>query len=443
MSEALPRRVLAWYGDDFTGSTDVLESLASRGLPAALFLEQPDDGFLSRFEEYRAFGLAGSSRSESPAWMSERLPTAFEWLRGLGAAICHYKVCSTFDSSPEVGSIGRALEIGQRVFGGSYVPIVVGAPSLGRYVAFGNLFANAGGETHRIDRHPTMSRHPVTPMHEADLRLHLRLQTESRIESFNLLDLAAPDAEDRLAAKLGSRPDAVLFDGVDGRSLEQAGRLVWNPRFRQPFAVGSSGVEYALTGAWIADRLLDGRCLSASSQRVDRMLALSGSCSPVTEQQIAYAGRNGFALVRLDAAALVSADSSENVLQAAVQCAVAALQQGRSAILYTGGRIEVGGSNAEQIRFRHCLGERAGRALDMTLEQSGVRRVVVAGGDTSSQAGRQLGIAALTFVSALAPGAPLCRAWSSRAGRDGIEIVFKGGQCGNEDFFSAALACGS
>jgi uncharacterized protein YgbK (DUF1537 family) len=63
----------------------------------------------------------------------------------------------------------------------------------------------------------------------------------------------------------------------------------------------------------------------------------------------------------------------------------------------------------------------------------------VAGGDTSSHAGQQLGIDALTFVSHLAPGAPLCRAWSQIPGRQGLEIVFKGGQCGKEDFFELVL----
>src|SRR3546814_8091875 len=73
------------------------------------------------------------------------------------------------------------MEIGARQFGG-VVPIVVGAPHLGRYVVFGNLFAVAGGdEVFRIDRHPTMARHPVTPMHEADLRRHLAAQTDMPI----------------------------------------------------------------------------------------------------------------------------------------------------------------------------------------------------------------------------------------------------------------------
>jgi uncharacterized protein YgbK (DUF1537 family) len=81
------------------------------------------------------------------------------------------------------------------------------------------------------------------------------------------------------------------------------------------------------------------------------------------------------------------------------------------------------------------LGERAGRILDRVLKRSGLRRAVIAGGDTSSHAGRQLGIGALTFVSHMAPGAPLCKAWSRSPSRQGLEVVFKGGQCGRDDFF--------
>ncbi len=156
----------AFYGDDFTGSTDVLEQLAAGGVPAVLFLRMPDAALRDRFADVRAIGLAGDSRSRSPEWMDDHLPAAFDALSD--GAIVHYKTCSTFDSAPRIGSIGRAMDIGLRIFGGP-AAILVGAPHLRRYVAFGNLFAAAGAEVYRIDRHPTMSRHPVTPMHEADL----------------------------------------------------------------------------------------------------------------------------------------------------------------------------------------------------------------------------------------------------------------------------------
>src|SRR3712207_5860682 len=110
------RLLLSYYGDDLTGSTDVMEALASNGVETGLFLDQPSQADLARFAACRAIGLAGTSRSRSPEWMDDHLPPAFAWLRSLGARFCHYKVCSTFDSAPSVGSIGRALEIGLTVF---------------------------------------------------------------------------------------------------------------------------------------------------------------------------------------------------------------------------------------------------------------------------------------------------------------------------------------
>src|SRR5438270_773274 len=121
-------RLLTFYGDDFTGSTDALEAVASNGIPSVLFLDPPTDALLARFVDCRAIGIAGESRSRGPEWMDQHLPPVFESLRRIGAPICQYKVCSTFDSSPEFGSIGRAMEIGRSVFGNPWVPIAVAAP---------------------------------------------------------------------------------------------------------------------------------------------------------------------------------------------------------------------------------------------------------------------------------------------------------------------------
>ncbi|EQD61125.1 type III effector Hrp-dependent outer, partial [mine drainage metagenome] len=180
----------AYYGDDFTGSTDVLEALASAGVPSVLFVGTPSEAQRARFAGCRAFGIAGDSRSRDPEWMSEHLPALFRSLGALGAPLVHYKTCSTFDSSPEIGSIGRALEIGRGVIAGAVRSDRGGRASLGRYLVFGNLFAVASGVVHRIDRHPTMRSHPVTPMYEADLRRHLAAQTALRIGSVELPALA-------------------------------------------------------------------------------------------------------------------------------------------------------------------------------------------------------------------------------------------------------------
>src|SRR5690349_1533719 len=93
-SRDVPRvtRLLSWYGDDFTGSTDALEALASNGVRSILFLGQPDDEFVHQFEDCEAFGIAGVSRSQTPGWMDANLPPVFEWMRRLETPLCHYKV---------------------------------------------------------------------------------------------------------------------------------------------------------------------------------------------------------------------------------------------------------------------------------------------------------------------------------------------------------------
>src|SRR5689334_1501424 len=106
--------LLSFYGDDFTGSTDVMEALASHGIETVLFTRKPSGDEFKPFAGYQAVGLAGTSRSQTPEWMDANLPGAFAWLKSLGARFCHYKVCSTFDSSPTVGSIGKAIDIGRR-----------------------------------------------------------------------------------------------------------------------------------------------------------------------------------------------------------------------------------------------------------------------------------------------------------------------------------------
>ncbi len=173
--------LLSYYGDDFTGSTDVMEAMTLHGVKTVLFTRLPSPEERARFAGFQAVGLAGTSRSQTPDWMDRNLPEVFAWLQAQGARFAHYKVCSTFDSSPTVGSIGRAMDIARRIFRQRSTPLVVGAPQLKRYTAFGHLFSGYQGETYRIDRHPVMSRHPVTPMTEADLRLHLAKQTDTPV----------------------------------------------------------------------------------------------------------------------------------------------------------------------------------------------------------------------------------------------------------------------
>jgi uncharacterized protein YgbK (DUF1537 family) len=435
----MARLLLSYYGDDFTGSTDALEALSLGGVRTVLFIRKPDADLLARFSDYQAVGLAGSSRSETPAWMDANLTPAFEWLKSLGAAVCHYKVCSTFDSSPKVGSIGRAIEIGRRVFAQKGVPLIVGTPQLKRFTTFGNLFAAYRDQIYRIDRHPVMSRHPVTPMKDADLLDHLAGQTELRGGLIDLDAIRAANAEEQVDRAL-SYSDFVLLDVADLETQHLAGEHLWRTaKTNGPFVVGASGVEYALLPVWREAGLAPGEPDFAPLPPVEKIAVVSGSVSPTTESQIRHAQANGFAAIAIDPVAL-SLQQSEAVVAAAVQSGLAALQGGRSVVLYSalGPSADRGAEIDNSPGARHRLGRSLGEILKQLVLGAKLSRAVIAGGDTSSHALGRLEVDALTVRSSLpkSPGVPLCVAHAQSPGLDGLEIALKGGQVGAEAFFS-------
>ncbi|MCP3729480.1 hypothetical protein M9978_03480 [Sphingomonas sp. MG17] len=412
----------AFIGDDFTGSTDVLEQLAEGGVPAVLFLRPPDAELRARFPEARAIGIASDARSRSPEWMEAHLPAMFAALSD--AALVHYKTCSTFDSAPHTGSIGRALDIGLRIFGGP-AAIVVAAPHLRRYVAFGNLFAAAGEQVHRIDRHPTMSRHPVTPMHEADLIRHLAAQTDARIALVPLDRIQSGEAEAAFDAVANA--DAVLFDGTTFDDLAATGAILRSRNVR--FAAGSSGVTRALVLDWQRSGESASEPMLPAATETDRLLVVSGSCSPVTARQIARSTSDGFAVARADVSALVEGSSAEEVRLA--DAALAALASGNRAVIASAeGPLDTDASAAGEK-----LGAALGRITSDIVRRARLTRVLFAGGDTSSHGVAQLGIDALTWAAPIERGAPLVRAHAADPAIDGLELVLKGGQMGGDDFF--------
>jgi len=446
--------LLTFYGDDFTGSTDSMEALTLGGVRTALFLEPPEPEQLTgRFANLRALGVAGVSRSMTPVQMEAELRPKFTRLKKLGAPLTHYKVCSTFDSSPKVGSIGRAIDIGWEVFDPPFVPLMVGAPVLKRYVAFANLFATVDDETYRIDRHPTMSRHPITPMDEGDLRLHLAKQTGKTIALLNLLHLSGTteEVDQHFKALLSHRPNIVLFDTIGNDHLLHIGRLIWQQTGNNPlFIAGSSGVEYALTAYWQSIKKVPPPEPLASPGPVEQLIVMTGSAAPVTAGQISWATENGFTGIRLDTAKLIDPDRSHRERVAIVQKALNELAQGRSVVLYAAQGPDDPAIHATRQRGQELglepdsigqrLGKQQGKIVRALLEESGLRRLCVAGGDTSGHTALQLGIYALEVATPIAPGAPLCRASSHRPEFDGLEISLKGGQNGQPNYFGQIKA---
>lgn len=433
---------VTWLGDDFTGSAAVMEVLQFAGLPSVLFTDIPSGEVAMRFAGYRGIGIATTARSHAPAWMAQHLPPLFGWLDGLGAPILHYKVCSTFDSSPVSGSIGAAIEIGLQVRPAKAVPLLTAAPQMRRYQAFGHLFAGTLDGVFRLDRHPVMSRHPVTPMAESDLLRHLAMQTGLTSALIDLEGLADPQGA--LQAALASGARILSIDSMEPASEAAAGRLIWTNRADLGFVAGSQGVEYALVRHWQDSGAIPRVDPPGALARADRIVAVSGSVSPTTARQLDWAGRNGFTLLPFDARAVTGSDAEMAAEEARLtQAAIAAANAGQSPLVHSASgegpqveayRAALARSGMDGANANRRIGESLGRILDGTLRATGIRRAVISGGDTSGHGMRQLGLSALVAVAPTIPGAALCRAHGDSP-HDGLEIALKGGQMGSEDYF--------
>ena len=440
---------ITFYGDDITGSTDSMEALVLAGVPTVLFFEPPTpDQVREQFPGVQAVGLAGMSRTMTPTEMDVALPGAFASLQALGAPLTHYKVCSTFDSSPEVGSIGRALEIGMDLFQPAIVPVAVGAPKLKRFVVFGNLFATFDSETYRIDRHPVMSKHPVTPMDEGDLRLHLGKQTDKKIGLLDVRHLEQPisDVSLHLQKMADEGIEVVVLDTLDQPHLEIVGRLLSTMNQQgQSFVVGSSGVEFALAAYWHSKGMIHAPQHFESSGPVKQVVALSGSASLWTASQINWALENGFRGIQLSSTHLVDPATRESYRNTLIDQAVQLIREGKSVILYSA----LGPSDPQITATKEkalalglspgtvgeALGAQQGIILREIIKQTGLRRIAIAGGDTCGHVLKKLSIYVLEFIIPLGTAAPICRASSYDPSFDKIEVSLKGGQLGEIDFF--------
>lgn len=449
--------LLAFYGDDFTGSTDALEFLTLAGVNTVLFLRQPEQKDLDKFPGIQAIGLAGKSRSMSPSEMEKELYPVFENLKSFKPAQCHYKVCSTFDSAPHVGNIGKAIEIGSKVFNQKKVMVSPSAPHLGRYCVFGNLFAKMGtfgnGEIYRIDRHPSMCNHPVTPALEGDLTLHLAEQTSKSIGLINVNEIEEGSLSVLETVAKNKTSDILFFDGSNNGHLQTIGNVFYQlGKEKTLFSVGSSGIEMALGLAWKKEQIIGDNIEFLERGEAGPILVLSGSCSPVTANQINYALDNGFEEVAIESDAVNMKHHSE-IIKNTVAKVLENYSKGKSTILHTSiGPMDSRISETEQYLKTQGLTENEiqkqcsknygsvlGQITKKVISATSINRILFAGGDTSSYAASELNITALKMIAPLAPGAPLCEAISDDEIVNGIELNFKGGQVGTVDYFIKVL----
>ncbi|QDP96024.1 four-carbon acid sugar kinase family protein [Microlunatus elymi] len=408
----MPR--FAFYGDDFTGSVDVLLQFRRAGLSGVLAtsaaVELPTDG-------HDVVGIAGTARSLPTDKMAAEALPALSRLHRLQPDLIQYKACSTVDSSPEIGSLGQVLELGTRLFGAGPIPLVFAQPDFGRYTFFGHHFARDGAEVFRLDRQPTMINHPVTPATESDLRLFLGRQTKLPI---GLLPWTAYDQPDTVAAALSGPEAGMLCDAFTDQQLDLLARTIMDRGAAPAFVIGSGGISAALGRTATPPRTATMPPLPTTAEPADGpILVLSGSTSARTQQQVATSG-----WPRLD---LFDDDALRRTLD---------LQS-------DGADVIVSSTESSKTVAAEEIPDRLAEIGDAWLRRADHGRVIICGGDTSGRVLRRLGVNTLSVAAQPWGNVCLCHGDGQEQHLSRTEFVLKGGQMGEADLFTKIKTGGS
>lgn len=419
--------LLTYLGDDFTGSSDVLLQYARAGRSGVLFLTMPSEADLaSAASSYSTIGIASVTRSQGPIDTEPVVREAFELFRSLHPRVVQYKICSTADSSPTLGSIQPATALGRKYFGGDPVPILVAQAGLGRYTVFGNHFARStDGTVKRLDRHP-MATHPSTPMEEADLRRHFARQLGGEVGLLDLLSIRSGKGKEVLRGLRESDVAAYVVDAVDETDLETAARVLLSESEEPLFAIGSGGLSVGLA---LASPGPSGAPMVAANGS-GRCLVVSGSASLQTSAQISRAAERGWRVIDVPAA-LLTAEPEPVSLSRLFYSAAEALAAESGVIVCTS-RI---GTRRETPVPPAWVGRVLGELVAYCRMQCDLGRVVVAGGDTSGYVLRRLRARTLSALGPIGPDLLLGSISCEDPSLDGLEVVLKGGQLGGLDVF--------
>jgi len=422
----MSRVVLGCIGDDYTGSSDLANALTRAGLRTIQTIGTPSDDLA--LPEADAVVVALKSRGVAPEEAVAMALPAHAWLNARGARHIMFKVCSTFDSTDR-GNIGPVMDALIKAEGDPPVVLVNSAfPENKRSIYLGNLFV---GEV-PLNESP-LKDHPLNPMRDANLVRVLGRQSRTRI---GLVPLSVVDqGEAAIAARMATLKaegfGAAIVDSVFDRDLGSMGRAA----LETPLSVGASGMGIGLARALIEA----GSVSPAGNEAWDaspvggKAACLSGSCSAATLAQVAQA-EAFMPVLRFDTAALVAGPEEA---ERAIAWALPRLDAGPVLIASTAPPDQV---QALQARFGR---EAAGHAIEQGmariaqgLVEAGVRRLIVAGGETSGAAVDQMGLKAFAIGPEIAPGVPVLR---TVGGGTGMMLALKSGNFGGSDFFRDAL----
>ncbi|RRQ24986.1 four-carbon acid sugar kinase family protein [Rhodococcus sp. Eu-32] len=415
-----------FVADDLTGAGDVLAQAHQHGLDAVLAI-----GDVSLPTDVDVVGIAGPARSLGGREFDELVTRDLRRIAAVDLDVLLYKVCSTFDSSPTIGSIGRGIELLHQQFPAhGPIPVAPAQPGFGRYTAFSQHFAVSGEEIYRLDRHPVMSTHPSTPMSESDLRLVLAGQLRSSAQP-GFLHLPKYTSGEFETAWKGLRADpsaaAFVVDAVDDTHLDAVASALRGARVGDgpSLVVGSGGMMAALARSM--NQPAPTRDESSASGPV---LVVSASASSVTARQLADARGAGWVDVPVPAAMLHTTSETD---RKDVETAVAqALTAGKNVLVHTTlGADDPRYSQTHPVSAQH-VGTLIGTLAAHMAQRGLTRDIAVFGGDTSSHALIAMGVSYLRVSQQFVTAGPICRS-DDAAAVAGCRLLLKGGQVGPVD----------
>lgn len=402
---------LGCIGDDFTGSSDLANTLAKGGMKTVQYGGIPDHPAPPDVEA----GVIALKTRSIPAPEAVRLSlAALDWLRAQGCTQIFFKYCSTFDSTPE-GNIGPVAEALAEALGADRVIVCPAFPGTGRSVYQGHLFV-----ADRLLNESGMQDHPLNPMSDADLRRWLARQSRGPVGHVAAQTVFQGAGAIRTA--LDQQRDAgrrlIVVDAIRDADLVEIGRAAQG----LPLITGGSGVALGLPQNFgCSARTVPWR------GQPGRAVALSGSCSTATRAQVAHHRARQPALE-------IAADAViENRLAPAQVLDWIGAQDGLPLVFSSADPAQV---RAVQERYGQPRASAALEAFFAELARAcvaaGVRRVITAGGETSGAIVEGLGLSQLEIGPEIDPGVPALRA------SDQLVVALKSGNFGSEAFFAKA-----
>ncbi|MEM7041246.1 MAG: 3-oxo-tetronate kinase [Pseudomonadota bacterium] len=414
--------LLGAIADDFTGATDLANTLVGRGMRAVQTIGLPDSDL--DLGDVDAIVIALKSRTSPVADAVTSSLEALAWLRSRGVRQIVFKYCSTFDSTPS-GNIGPVSDALMEAIGADLAIICPAFPAAGRRVFQGHLFV---GDQLLSDS--SMRDHPLTPMRDSNL---VRLMAAQCLRKVGLIphETVAAGAEVICQSFEILKKEGITYavvDAITDHDLETIAAAAAD----HPLITGGSGIALGLPQNFRHAGRLTEAVQPKAPDIAGRALILAGSCSQATRAQIARA-KARWPHRKLDVDRLATGDQEiEDVL------AWAAGHDGEEPILIYGSA-DPDEVVATQARYgRECAGnlvENAlGRIAKMLVDQ-GIRRLIVAGGETSGAVVSALGVRALHIGAEIAPGVP----WTETHGEPALALALKSGNFGRETFFEDAL----